>query len=517
MSARKCIPQVLRVIIVVAILLFHFSSSNVKAQGRVLINEYLAWPGNGCPVTSEFIELFNFGPGPVDISCYIVTDGDFAITIPSNTILAHGQYFVLAGQDVLTAGCANISRDIKADLNWNSCNCTSADIPNTGEGLLSDGGSAGEQVVLLDKGLNVIDAIARVPEPSARITTKATGSCAPRVFDLDDRSIRYEIVGESQGRNNSYARKVNGGCGWLKNTQQSAGYENNTKGYIPQFYTTLSVVNPLSCNEKGYVVAHILNADYSKVFPMRYTLSRDIDSNGIYNEQDYYKTGYDSVASNIEINDLESGLYRVIIETSDGCDLQALDFNILDCNAVILAGPFKNFKLYRSSGNSFLQWELNEDMKFSTFEIQQGLPGKPFTTIMQLNGSSILTQKNFTVQHSAAGTQYRIKLIDNSGKHYYSAILRSGIETNITEALKVVSRSNTSILVEINSTMNRNAMLRLVDQMGRLYHQKKITLKRGTTQFYIAADNMSAGIYLVQWIDPSTKTGKTVRFYYNRN
>lgn len=507
----------LRAMIIVVSLLFQFSSMEARAQGRVLINEYLAWPGNGCPPTSEFIELYNFGPGPADISCYIVTDGDFAITIPANTILAPGQYFVLAGQDILAAGCANISRDIRADLNWNNCNCTSGIIPTTGEGLLSDGGNAGEQVVLLDKGLNIIDAIARVPEPSARITTKASGSCPPRVFDLDDRSIRYEIVGESQGRNNSFARKVNGGCGWLKNTQQSAGFENNTKGYIPQFYSTLSVVNPLSCNEKGYVVAHILNADYSKVFPMRYTLSRDIDSNGMYNEADHYKTGYDSVASNIEIKDLESGLYRVIIETQDGCDLQALDFNILDCNAVILAGAFKSFKLYRTSGNSFLQWELNADMKFASLEIQQSIPGKPFTTLYHLTGQATSVQKNFTVQNSQAGTQYRIKLIDQGGKFYYSAILRSGIETNITESMKVSSRSSSSIAIEINSTMNRLALLRMIDAMGRVYYQKDIQVKRGTNQFYIDADKLNTGIYLVQWIDPTNNSGQTIRFFNNRN
>lgn len=517
MSDRKGKSLLPGVMSVIAILIYLCSSIDSKAQGRVLINEYLAWPGNACPPTSEFIELYNFGPGPVDISCYIVTDGDFAITIPSNTILAAGQYYVLAGQDVLAAGCANISRDIRADLNWNNCNCSSGTIPTTGEGLLSDGGSSGEQVVLLDKELNIIDAIARVPEPSSRITTKATDLCAPREFDLDDRSIRYEIVGESQGRNNSYARKVNGGCGWLKNTQQSAGYENNTKGYIPQFYSTLSVVNPLSCNEKGFVVAHILNADYSKVFPMRYTLSLDVDSNGIYNEADHYRTGFDSVASNVEINDLESGMYRVILETQNGCDLQALDFNILDCNAVILAGPFKSFKLYRTAGNSFLQWELNADMKFSGLEIQQSLPGKPFITIKHLNGTSIITQKNYTVHNSSAGTQYRIKLIDPLGKHHYSAILRSGIETNITEALKVTSRSNAGIAIEISTSQNKSALLRLIDPMGRIHHQKNIYLKRGTNHYNIDAENMTTGIYMVQWIDPGSNTGRTIRFFNNRN
>ena len=73
-------------------------------QGRVLINEYLSWPANSCSVTSEYIELYNFGPGPVDIGCYVLTDGDYSITIPPNTIIQPGQYFVIAGQNSLPLG-----------------------------------------------------------------------------------------------------------------------------------------------------------------------------------------------------------------------------------------------------------------------------------------------------------------------------------------------------------------------------------------------------------------------------
>ena len=55
-----------------------------NAQGRLVINEFMAWPANSCPISSEFIELKNMGPGPMNIGCYVITDGDFAITIPAN-------------------------------------------------------------------------------------------------------------------------------------------------------------------------------------------------------------------------------------------------------------------------------------------------------------------------------------------------------------------------------------------------------------------------------------------------
>ena len=63
------------------------------AQGRVVINEFMPW--SGCNTTSEFVELMNFGPGPMDIGCYIVTNGQYSVTIPPNTVINPGKYFVI--------------------------------------------------------------------------------------------------------------------------------------------------------------------------------------------------------------------------------------------------------------------------------------------------------------------------------------------------------------------------------------------------------------------------------------
>jgi Lamin Tail Domain len=149
------------------------SPLKADAQGRILINEYMPWPGNACGTPSEFIELLNMGPGPMNIGCYILTDGDFSVTIPPGTILQPGQFYVIAGQDFLPSPCTNINMNVTADLNWTTCNCTSGPIPSFGGGFLTDGGSANEQLVLLGPALEVIDAVARnMPvETSVDITT----------------------------------------------------------------------------------------------------------------------------------------------------------------------------------------------------------------------------------------------------------------------------------------------------------------------------------------------------------
>ena len=142
-------------------LLLLLLNKSAFTQGRILINEYLSWPANSCSVASEYIELYNFGPGTVDLGCYVLTDGDYAITIPSNTIVQPGQFFVIAGQNSIPLGCANANRAVTVNLNWNTCNCTSGPIPTTGDGFMTDGGAGSEQLVLLDPSFKVIDAIVR--------------------------------------------------------------------------------------------------------------------------------------------------------------------------------------------------------------------------------------------------------------------------------------------------------------------------------------------------------------------
>ena len=103
----------------IPVLAFLMAAGNApQAQGRVIINEFMAWPGEACPISAEFIELKNMGPGPMNIGCYVITDGDVAITIPANTILQPGEFYVLGGQNTINAPCANIDKNITVNLNW---------------------------------------------------------------------------------------------------------------------------------------------------------------------------------------------------------------------------------------------------------------------------------------------------------------------------------------------------------------------------------------------------------------
>lgn len=325
-------------------LLMHFQVSfSAFSQGRVVINEFMPWTSNTCGgPTAEFVELLNFGPGPVNIGCYILTDGDFSITIPPNTIIQPGQFYVISGQNVIPAPCANINATVTADLNWNTCNCTSGAIPTTGDGLFTDGGSANEQVVLLSPTLTVVDAVVRsLPvETSALITTSTLGGqCVPRTFDLDLMSINYETIGESAGRGNSFARKLDGDCGWVKDPQQSAGGTNNTPGETADMDYDFAVTNATNCSNNGSVEVIVNGSNASSLFPLNYTLAYDSDDDFVFELTDQYTNGTDATPNTLAVSNLTTGHYLLTVGSALGCNLQTFPFTIFQCGTVLTANP----------------------------------------------------------------------------------------------------------------------------------------------------------------------------------
>jgi hypothetical protein len=159
---------------------------------------------------------------------------------------------------------------------------------------MTDGGSANEQVVLLDPTLKVVDAVARslpVESSSAITTSTAGGQCTSRSFDLDTMNINYESIGESAGRGNSYARRVDGDCGWLKDTRESGNATNNTGDYSSSVTYSFYYINSMACPDDGKVAVTVHANDYTNVFPMSYILAFDSDSDAVFETTDSYTYG----------------------------------------------------------------------------------------------------------------------------------------------------------------------------------------------------------------------------------
>jgi hypothetical protein len=131
------------------------------ATGRVYISEFVPRPYNVAPCPSdgnspnsgEYIELYNAGPGAVDISGWMITDGDWTATIPAGTKMAPDSYFLIGGGGTFCASGAI------PDLNVETCNCT-AGLNNGANGTdfmnLTNGS---EGIGLFDCSNNFIDGV----------------------------------------------------------------------------------------------------------------------------------------------------------------------------------------------------------------------------------------------------------------------------------------------------------------------------------------------------------------------
>lgn len=113
---------------------------------QVKINEFQPWPlladnNFADSTTGEWVELI--GPPGINLGCYVVSDGDWTVTIPPGTTMPASGLYVI--------GYAQYG---PVDLDVGTCNCSSSSLPH--ETLILD--NQGEYLVLYN-GFSFVDAV----------------------------------------------------------------------------------------------------------------------------------------------------------------------------------------------------------------------------------------------------------------------------------------------------------------------------------------------------------------------
>lgn len=463
----------------------------------MVINEFMSW--SGCSITSEFIELVNFGPGPMNIGCYIVTNGTYSATIPPNTILQPGQYFLLSGKDSLAAGCGNTDSLVHVNLNWTTCNCTNMPIPTMVNGFLKDGGSANEKIVLLDPNLNVTDAVSRSSPVSTSTpisTSIVSGGCTSKTFDLTTMGISYETINNSTGINNSFARKVDGDCGWVKTTAISAQAPNKTGSTSSASYS-FSTLSASQCNgTKGSISIEVTAPNVSSLFPMNYTLGYDADSNSLFNGTDIYTYGVDSSASAIDINNLKYGRYRITVASTQGCNLKTYDFYIFNCYGILLPLKLLYFQYSGIKDNRHIfKYRLNEsnNLKSLVLEASNGGFYNTVTTVNNVN-----TSNETTISAPISGSRnFRLRLIDNSGVASYSQAIKVDAQT-ANQMRYWLNPLDNKLFIQINLKTKDKLSCTVFNANGVAVKEARQALNAGNNNIIIATSDLSTGVYFVR-------------------
>jgi hypothetical protein len=489
-----------------------------QSQGRVVINEYMPWPGSTCGTTAEFIELLNFGPGPVNIGCYILTDGDYSITIPENTILQPGQFYVIAGRDSIVAPCANLDSTIHVSLNWNTCGCTSAPIPTTGDGFMTDGGSASEQVVLLDPQMNIVDAVARTlpAETNNTITTQVPlwSGCGSVTFNLNTLNVIYETIGESAGRGNSFARRTDGDCGWVKDPQQSANATNNRGGEAQDVQYNFYYVKATTCGRDGKVAVTVTAPDYADVFPMSYILAIDTNRNGVFDVNDQYINGVATTPNTITIDSLKVGTYRLTLASVKGCYLRTFPFTIGGCSVVTLPLQLLSFQAIRQADELLADWKIEQAELLAQVIVEGSTNGANFQALRTLpvpNGIPSLWVNSLRFPIDATIRFVRLKMITRLGEVSWSNTLQLSTNSNIQRDRVYPNPTRGSIQLEGDFPDPSTTEIRVLNQSNQVVRQLRQPVQAGLNRIQLNLSELPPGFYLIQWSDPAHQTQKIFR------
>lgn len=225
---------------------------NATTLGGFVINEIMVNPagpndGTNAPNTSEWIEFYNATSAPIDISCWFFTDGDFAVTFPSVTIVPAGGYFVVAS----AAGSG-----LTPNLDWALCGCTSG--PSTQVGIFTNGN---EQVLLYNASGVLVDAViwggGQLP---GSMTTTALSPCASQSVTFPAAGSSYDDIGTvSDGIANEAV--YDGSSNWQQTGSATIG---STNGADPLPIELISFeVKPNNDNiEISWATTTEINNDY---------------------------------------------------------------------------------------------------------------------------------------------------------------------------------------------------------------------------------------------------------------
>jgi hypothetical protein len=497
-------------------------ASIAQPTGRVVINEYMPWTSNACGVKTEFVELLNFGPGPVNIGCYILTTGVYSVTIPPNTVLQPGQYYVLGGADVLQDNCANVDssgKGIRTNLNWNTCNCTNIPIPtaNNSEGMMADDGYS--PLVLLDPSLNVVDAVVRNLQATATssITSASTNGCASKTFNIGTMNINYELLGMAPGNQNSYARTLDGDCVWLKQPQSTGNASNRRDKSISDITYQFDMVNPTVCgSEQGSVSIYVKHSNYASIFPMTYTIVKDATNNG-FDMNDLYTTDTAYTPPFIEINDLPIGRYRVTVASAKGCYLQSFDFSITTCNPGTLLLRLVYFRNEGvKNGRPQLEWLLQDVQDLQTVVVQKSSDGETFITEnLMVNkydrGTKLYSQP---VNAGSDYPYYRLKIIQKNGQAFYSPVINTA--TNHSSGINKLwpNPATNRLNIELAGGWSQAFCYTLNNSNGLVVGKGLIQKETGgTTGIIPLPATLPPGVYHLQ-VSGASGTGQPISFRF---
>ncbi|MFN8262538.1 MAG: T9SS type A sorting domain-containing protein [Chitinophagales bacterium] len=159
-----------------------------------------------------------------------------------------------------------------------------------------------------------------------------------------------------------------------------------------------------------------------------------------------------------------------------------------------------------AGSKNILTWLTASEQNTEKFEIEKSL-GNGWTTIgtqMAAGNSTDLLTYNYTDFNPVVGSNYyRLKIIDFDGTFKYSSVINIPINTPVKNGFISIYPNPTTaeFSVDIQSIVNEDVQLQIIDILGRIISATDATLRKGITTIPLSLNTTHNGLYLVQYTD----------------
>lgn len=526
------------------------TSFAAQCADAIVINEFSPDPGFNDGVGGEWIELYNPTNASVDLSCWIITDGEYVVTIPSGKSIAAGAYFLI-GTSTLTT-CANCDYPgMPLDVDLATCACS-----NLSKSIIDN---PDEQIILFNASGCIRDAIiwddnnstdgqtGEGPLPRYKQST-IVGACGIRKISVPTYTAGgiYETtrpLGASKmsGCTSSYARVPDGANTWV-NSGDNGGDDSPTPGQandsisykitITPSFGAPAVIYKSSAGVERYNQASTTSNNISVCSGSNITFTVQIE---FYNWQ---KVLNDITHSFITGTGVASSVGTVAFSsiTPNGSGTTTLTYttpsiNIsgsgtLDINwkeearapneftggeckykhvlniaqtACPLPVDLITFTATKSNNNAILKWTTVSEENTHYFVIERALNARDFVEIGRIqaagNSSTPLDYKYIDSNLPKGIIYYRLRTVDTDGKIGYSSIV-SVVNQKETIINIIPNPTTNHTTITLSKSLDTDAAMSIYDMLGVELMTETFPANQVSTNLNVSA--LPAGNYVLR-------------------
>ncbi len=211
--------------------------------------------------------------------------------------------------------------------------------------------------------------------------------------------------------------------------------------------------------------------------------------------------------------------YKFLVN-SDAASSNPDRFRIVFSTGVFLAGvtpvpvTFTNVKALLQNNNVAVQWQVDNAINVSKYEVEKSLDGVVFNSVATITASGNASSTyNWTDMFAATGSiTYRIKETDKDGTILYSKIINVTVSGGGSSSISVYPNPiiGGSVNLQMENMPGGMYAIRLMNNFGQVIFSKLITHnKSSNTETIHVSETIGSGVYRLVITHPGNTVSST--------